>query len=102
MINNIEDIFELSPCQEGMLFHSEFDKKENLYIVQSVIKFKGELNVNKLKQCVDVIINKYQAFRNEIVWEGLEKPYQVVNNELLLTWYFNVLSTEIKENYNIS
>jgi len=102
MINNIEDIFELSPCQEGMLFHSEFDKKENLYIVQSVIKFKGELNVNKLKQCVDVIINKYQAFRTEFVWEGLEKPYQVVHNELLLPWYFNDLSQEIKENYNLN
>ncbi|WP_419893527.1 non-ribosomal peptide synthetase [Oceanobacillus kimchii] len=92
MINNIEDIFELTPCQEGILFHSEFDKQENLYVVQSVIDFTGDLNVNKLKQCIDEIIGKNQAFRTEIVWKGLEKPYQVVHNRLSLPWYYNDLS----------
>ena len=42
---NLEDLYQLSPMQQGMLFHSLYAPHGSVYFEQSLFTIKGELDV---------------------------------------------------------
>ena len=42
---NLEDICELSPAQQGILFHALYDRTSGAYIEQIIYSIRGALNV---------------------------------------------------------
>ena len=75
---NIDDIYELSPMQQGMLFHSLFAPESGIYIEQSVYKIHGNLNASAFVGMWEHIINRYPVLRTAIYWQEHAKPLQVV------------------------
>ncbi|MEA5624694.1 condensation domain-containing protein, partial [Nostoc sp. UHCC 0251] len=82
---NIEDIYPLSPMQEGMLFESLYAPDEGVYFEQITCTFTGNLNVSVFSQAWQQVVARHSIFRTAFVWESLSQPVQVVYRQVPVT-----------------
>ncbi|MCC5648475.1 amino acid adenylation domain-containing protein [Nostoc sp. XA013] len=80
--DNIQDIYELSPLQQGILFHSLYAPESAVYFVQLCYSLKGNLNVVAFEQAWQEVVKRHTVLRTAFYWENLEKPLQVVHREV--------------------
>ncbi len=88
---DIIDIYELSPMQQGMLFHTLYNPSSGVYFEQRSCLISGELNIQAFKQAWQQVITRHSVLRTAFYWEDLEKPLQVVYSQVDLPF--------IKENW---
>ena len=81
---NIEDIYPLSPMQQGMLFHSLYAPDSGVYVEQLGLEIHGQLDVTALEQAWQRCIDHHASLRTAFVWEKLEQPLQVVGRQVKL------------------
>ena len=81
---NLEDIYELAPLQEGMLFHHLSAPGSGLYCEQMSFEIEGDLDEAAFARAWQVVIDRHPALRTSFQWEGLEKPLQVVHRSVSL------------------
>ena len=79
---DIEDIYELSPLQQGILFHSLYAPESAVYFVQLCYALHGNLNVVAFGQAWQEVVARHAALRTAYYWENLEKPLQVVHRQV--------------------
>ncbi|NIA31612.1 MAG: non-ribosomal peptide synthetase, partial [Actinobacteria bacterium] len=82
---NIQDIYPLSPMQQGMLFHSLYSPESGAYIEQTFADLVGELNVDAFEKAWQTVIERNPILRTAFVWEGVDEPVQVVFVQLDFT-----------------
>ena len=82
---NIEDIYPLSPMQQGMLFHSLYAPDSGIYFQQMICTLMGNLEVAAFEQAWQKIVEKHSIFRTAFIWESLNKPVQVVYKQVKIT-----------------
>jgi len=60
--SNIEDIYPLSPLQQGMLFHSVYAPQSGVYVEQLVYSFEGRgaVDVSLLRQAFQALLRAVQ------------------------------------------
>lgn len=85
-MENIIDLYELSPMQLGMLFHTLYAPESGVYFEQRSCRLQGNLNVYALKQAWKQVVERHPVLRTAFYWEELEKPLQVVSQLLELPW----------------
>jgi non-ribosomal peptide synthase protein (TIGR01720 family) len=83
---DIEDVYPLSPLQEGILFHSLYTPNSGMYFLQLRTVIKGKLNLSCFKQAWRALIAKHAILRTSFVWEGLERCHQIVHQSADATW----------------
>jgi hypothetical protein len=83
---NIEDIYELSPLQQGMLFHTLRDPDSAAYLEQLRFRIEGELDAARFREQWTRAMRRHAALRTALYWEKLEKPYQVVHRSAEIRW----------------
>ncbi|MDZ4870862.1 MAG: Linear gramicidin synthase subunit D [Chroococcidiopsis cubana SAG 39.79] len=83
--DNIQDIYELSPLQQGILFHSLYAPESAVYFVQLCYFLKGNFNVVAFEQAWQEVVNRHTILRTAFYWENLEKPLQVVHREVKIS-----------------
>src|SRR4030065_1614360 len=93
----IQDIYPLTPMQEGMLFHSLLDRFSNAYFEQIIFSINGELKIEFIEKGFNLIIKKYDIFRTIFIHEKLKEPKQLVVKERIADVYFEDIS-DLKEN----
>ncbi len=76
--NNIQDIYELSPMQYGMLFHSLVDRHSGEYFEQSEIIIEGDIDCKILEKSFNEVLNRYETLRTKFVYEDIDRPLQIV------------------------
>jgi surfactin family lipopeptide synthetase C len=81
-MDNIEQIYELTPMQQGMLFHSTFEQESGLYIVQIRLDLQGELNKSAFAEAWQQVVNRHPVLRTAFYSEALDKPLQVVFDDV--------------------
>ncbi|MBC3302906.1 amino acid adenylation domain-containing protein [Pseudomonas sp. SWRI18] len=80
----IEDLYTLSPMQQGMLFHTLYEQAAGDYINQIRVTVEG-LDVARFQQAWDATVQAHDVLRSGFFWEGqLEWPCQVVYREARL------------------
>ncbi|MBD2013421.1 amino acid adenylation domain-containing protein [Microcoleus sp. FACHB-53] len=79
---NIQDIYELSPAQQGILFHSLYSPESGVYFVQIRFTLHGLLNVVAFDRAWQQVVARHTALRTSFYWEKLDKPLQVVQREV--------------------
>src|ERR1051325_8649236 len=79
---NVEDIYELSPMQQGMLFQELYTPEHRPYVVQFVFILRGELNVRAMRDAWQRVVNHHPMLRTSFYWEKLGKTLQVVNRKV--------------------
>ncbi|WP_037297455.1 condensation domain-containing protein, partial [Ruminococcus flavefaciens] len=76
--SRIENVYGLSPLQEGMLFHHLYDNNSESYILQSVFSSDKKINIDLMKKAADLLSKKYDVLRTAFAYEKLKKPRQVI------------------------
>ncbi|MDZ8084001.1 MAG: amino acid adenylation domain-containing protein [Nostoc sp. DedQUE12b] len=79
---NIEDIYPLSPMQQGMLFESLYAPDSGVYFEQLSFTLKGELNVVAFEQAWQQVVARHSILRTAFVWEQLTQPLQIVYRQV--------------------
>ncbi|MEW6735522.1 MAG: amino acid adenylation domain-containing protein, partial [Acidobacteriota bacterium] len=96
----IEDIYTLSPIQQGMLFHSLYDPSAGIYFQHLSCQISGELNIYAFEQAWQKLIERHSIFRTSFHWNQLEEPIQIVHHQAQLTLLqqdWRELSTTIQQ-----
>ena len=83
---NIQDIYELSATQQGILFHSLYSPESGVYFVQLCFTLHGLLNVVAFNRAWQQVVARHTALRTSFYWENLDKPLQVVHQQVNLSF----------------
>lgn len=86
-MKNVEDIYPLSPMQEGMMFHTLYEPGSGAYVVHISSRIQGDLNIAAFKSAWQKILDRHPILRSAYLWDKVDKPLQVVRNEVTLPWY---------------
>ncbi len=84
-MHGIEDIYELSPMQLGMLFHSVYEAGPRMYFEQVVIPFDAAVDPDHFANAWRAVTAANPVLRTSIHWEDLDKPVQVVHRDASMT-----------------
>lgn len=76
---DIEDVYPLTPLQQGLLFHSLYEGG-SAYVEQSSFVLDGELSVPALHRAIARLVRHHPALRTAIAWQDLPEPHQVVHS----------------------
>ncbi|CAN7202561.1 amino acid adenylation domain-containing protein [Bradyrhizobium sp. LjRoot220] len=76
-LRGVEDIYPLSPMQQGMLFHALRDGVDDVYVNQVGLEMFG-FDAGKLKAAWQVVSDRHAALRTGFVWEHLPGSAQQV------------------------
>lgn len=82
---DIEDVYALSPAQEGILFHSLDDYDAGVYVLQLSCTFRG-LNTAAIEGAWQAVVDRHAVLRTSFVWESVARPLQVVWRRVNLPW----------------
>ncbi len=72
----LEDVYPLSPAQEGMLFHTLMEP--GAYLGQLAFDLVGPLDAEAFAGAWQGVVDRHPALRTGFAWRGLERPLQVV------------------------
>ena len=75
---NLEDLYRLSPLQQGILFHTLYSPNAGVYLEQSVFTAKGDFNVSAYERAWQRVMDRHPILRTSFFWEGLDNALQVV------------------------
>lgn len=78
-VDNIADVYELSPLQQGMVFHSLQAPQSGLYLEQISVSLNGGLNAGAFAQSWQQLVDNHSALRTSVHWDDFAKPLQVVH-----------------------
>ncbi|MEM7560843.1 MAG: condensation domain-containing protein, partial [Planctomycetota bacterium] len=85
-MDNVQDVYPLSPMQEGMLFHSLQAPDSGVFVEQLHARLRGDFQIERFQQAWSSVILNHDALRTSILWDGLDEPLQVVNRAADLPW----------------
>jgi amino acid adenylation domain-containing protein/non-ribosomal peptide synthase protein (TIGR01720 family) len=84
----IENIYPLTPLQQGLLFQQWRDPAANSYELQIRWTVNQRLDICALQQACQKLVQRHSIFRTLFVWQELEEPIQVVLQCIQLPWKF--------------
>ncbi|HJP93403.1 MAG TPA: amino acid adenylation domain-containing protein [Pyrinomonadaceae bacterium] len=79
---DLEDLYQLSPMQLGMLFHTLEAPESGVYLEQSVFTIEGALDVVSFERAWQTVINRHSILRTAFLWQNLDSPVQVVHRHV--------------------
>ncbi|CUX57973.1 MULTISPECIES: condensation domain-containing protein [Agrobacterium] len=82
----IENIYPLSPMQEGLLFHSIATPDEGVYVPQIVLQLRGAVDPQIMHDCWSEMVSRHAVLRTTFHWEERDEPFQVVHSDAGLVW----------------
>ncbi len=85
-MKNVEDIYPLSPLQQGILFHSLAAGGEGVYGIQFSCTIAGELEPDAFRQAWREVVARHPILRSAFLWQGLAAPLQVVRQQVEIPW----------------
>jgi amino acid adenylation domain-containing protein/non-ribosomal peptide synthase protein (TIGR01720 family) len=83
---DVEDIYPLSPMQQGMLFHTLQEPSSGMYFEQLTFRSEGGLDTAAFRTAWEQVLARHPILRTAFVWEGLELPLQIVRPRATLPW----------------
>ena len=79
--SNVQDIYELTPIQKGILFHSLYAPEVGLYFMQTGYTVRGNLNARAFERALEQLTQRHTILRTSFYWEEADKPLQVVRSQ---------------------
>ncbi|MEU8783821.1 amino acid adenylation domain-containing protein [Streptomyces sp. NPDC048637] len=75
----LEDVLPLSPLQEGLLFHGQYDRQgEDAYVMQMTLDMTGHLDVHALRRACDLLCRRHPNLRAGFVQLPSGRAVQIV------------------------
>ncbi|KTC56352.1 hypothetical protein AO262_26535 [Pseudomonas fluorescens ABAC62] len=83
-LRSIEDIYPLSPMQQGMLFHSLYEQEGVDYINQLRVDV-DDLDSDRFEAAWQATLAAHESLRSAFLWQGVfEQPVQVIARQVEL------------------
>lgn len=79
--DEIVGIYPLVPLQESMLLHHIYDKNKDPYITYFSVKVNDKLKLDRMIEGFKFISQRHASCRTQIVWQGVERSYQLVRKQ---------------------
>jgi hypothetical protein len=93
----IEKVYDLSPMQEGMLYHSLLEENTEAYFVQISFSIKGLLDIKVFEKAIKQLVQRHEILRTTFFYKNVKKPKQVVLNNKKAQINFRDLSDLTEE-----
>jgi len=84
----VEDIYALSPLQEGMLFHALYEETSSAYFEQVSFRSHGHLEVSYVEKSLDQLFKRHAILRTIFLYKDFDHPLQMVFQEWQPDFYF--------------
>jgi amino acid adenylation domain-containing protein/non-ribosomal peptide synthase protein (TIGR01720 family)/FkbM family methyltransferase len=81
-----EDLYPLSPMQQGMLFHVLLTPRSGEYFEQLTWAIHSRLDLAAFRRAWESVVARHSALRTSFHWEGLAEPLQLVHPRAELPW----------------
>ncbi|MBS4078114.1 non-ribosomal peptide synthase/polyketide synthase [Pseudomonas rustica] len=82
----IEDIYPLSPMQQGMLFHTLYEQGTGTYINQLCVDVDG-LDPERFRAAWQATMDAHDILRSGFIWQGeLQEQLQIIHRRLELPY----------------
>ena len=94
----VQDIYPLSPMQEGMLFHSIFDSESSSYFGQMSFEIEEELDKEVFERSINDLVARHDIFRTIFLHEEYDRSIQLVLKERAIIIEFNDIGEELITN----
>ncbi|MGF6593127.1 amino acid adenylation domain-containing protein [Pseudomonas sp. 2835] len=83
-LGEIDDLYPLSPMQQGMLFHALYAQGSGDYVNQMQVEVRG-LEVARFRQAWQQTLQAHDILRSGFIWQGeLPQPLQFVRKQVEL------------------
>jgi amino acid adenylation domain-containing protein/non-ribosomal peptide synthase protein (TIGR01720 family) len=82
----VEDLYPLTPMQEGILFHAVSGEGAQAYQVQLVQRLEGKLDAGLLRRAWAEVVVRHAVLRTSFAWQGLRRPLQLVHPAVEPVW----------------
>ncbi|MCP5105212.1 MAG: amino acid adenylation domain-containing protein [bacterium] len=100
---NIQDVYPLTPMQEGMLFYSVYDPSSPAYFEQASYRLQGVPDIPTVEKSLNELFKRHAILRTAFVYEGRDRPLQVVLKERKVDFLYEDIrdngSADEKENH---
>jgi hypothetical protein len=77
----IQNMYRLSPLQNGILFHALKEDNKTAYFEQFSLHMEGALDPQVLEESIQDLVAKYDVLRTQFLYEKIKEPLQVVLKE---------------------
>ena len=78
----IEDQYDLSPLQQGMLFHHLSGEDPGVDVEQIVIDLREPVKVPALRDAWQYVLDRHAVLRTALVWHAVDVPLQQVHRDV--------------------
>lgn len=94
--NNMEDMYELSPLQNGIFFHWLTQESNSIYFEQTNYRVHApQLDKEKLKEAYCRLIERHAVLRTSFSNEISDRPLQIVHKEVPIHFSYEKLDEGI-------
>ncbi len=100
MADDVEEVYDLSPTQQGVLFHGLVAQTSDAYFNQLTCVLQGALDVEAFVEAWRVVTARHAALRTSFHWQGLEHPVQAVHRSAEIPWVvddWSALPSDLQE-----
>ena len=66
-LENVSDVYPLSPMQEGILFHAVSEPELGAYVNQAVVTIRGTIDPQRFNNSVQQVFSKFDALKTAII-----------------------------------
>ncbi|MGE1154572.1 non-ribosomal peptide synthase/polyketide synthase [Pseudomonas kitaguniensis] len=80
--NPIEDVYPLSPLQQGMLFHSLLHEDSGVYLMQDRYRIGGAIDESAFLESWRQVVALHPSLRASFQWKTQKQPVQVIHREV--------------------
>ncbi|NQD91136.1 amino acid adenylation domain-containing protein, partial [Pseudomonas sp. CrR25] len=80
--NPIEDVYPLSPLQQGMLFHSLLHEDSGVYLMQDRYRIGGAIDEMAFLESWRQVVALHPSLRASFQWKTQKQPVQVIHRDV--------------------
>ena len=82
--HNVQDIYPLTPLQEGLLFHHIMAGESDAYVTLALLEMRSRAHLDVFINALQQVIDRHDILRSAFLWRDLPRPVQVVQRQAVL------------------
>jgi hypothetical protein len=97
----IEDIYMLTPMQEGMLFNALYEKGPSRDFVRISYRLHGKMDLHLVEKSFNELFKRHDILRATFIYKEVERPLQLILKDRKVDYHYEdlrpMLDSETKE-----